>query len=386
MREVKDLKIAVFHAFLSNKGGAEKVAIDICKHYNADLIVGGIRSDLFHPDKDDAFSKSVFHEISNFTALHEDAKLFGWRHIKRQLFFMLSPKVNKLDKYDVVIFSGNVAFVQNRIRRFRKADGPKLITYCHTPPRPFSDQREANLKKMNPLLRPIFRILSGLVLWFFKQGLLASDLVISNSQNIQKRLKKYTGIETEWIYPPIDTHRFKYIFDGDFYLSHSRLEDIKRIKLIVNTFLNLPNERLVICSTGPLKDWIREKVINNPHKNIDYKGLVSNQELERLVGTCRAGITIPVDEDAGITQCEIMSAGKPVLGVAEGGLLQTIIHKETGYLVPANPNEKDMVEGIRWIDSSDKKVVRKASEQQAEKFASHVFFDKMTEKISNLYA
>jgi len=373
-------KIAVFHAFLQNKGGAEKVVIDICRYYGADLFVGGVRSDLFNKNSPDSFSQAIFHEIPSFTPLHEDSKLFGWKHIKRQLYFLFSPKVKQLEKYDLVIFSGNIASIPTRI----KSKGPKIITYCHTPPRPFTDQKHKLLKRINPILRPLYEILSKLVIASFKKGLLESNEVISNSINIQKRLKKYVGVDSIPIYPPINTTKFQYNKPGDYYLSHSRLEEIKRIPLIIEAFKKLPDKQLIICSTGPLKEWVEKQIEMYNLSNIEYRGLVSDAELEELVGSCKAGIVIPEDEDAGITQCEIMAAGKPVLGVREGGLLETVVHKKTGYLIPANPGIEDLVEGIQWLEAADTDAMKTDCIKQGKKFDRQVFFDKMTEVMSNL--
>ena len=42
-----------------------------------------------------------------------------------------------------------------------------------------------------------------------------------------------------------------------------------------------------------------------------------------------------------------MAAGKPVIGVAEGGLLETILDGETGILVRANPGPQHVAEAVR---------------------------------------
>jgi glycosyltransferase involved in cell wall biosynthesis len=378
---MKHLKIGYFHAFLKNKGGAEKVAMDICNYYQADFIVGGFRPDLFGPEKKDPFNKTLYNDIPFFDFLHVDAKIPVWRHIKRQLFFLFSPKIKDIAKYDVVLFSGNVFWVQQRLRRINP--DITLITYCHTPPRTFSDQKKQVLDRINPLLRPLYNWFAACVLYFFKQTLISSDVLMANSQNIQKRIEKYLMLESILMFPPVETDRFEYISEGDFYLSHSRLEDMKRIRQIVETFKDLPDQKLVICSIGPLKEWVEREVANNPLHNIEYRGLVSDDELAQLVGTCKAGIIIPIEEDAGIVQCEIMAAGKPVLGVAEGGLLETVVHKQTGYLVPSDPTNDDLKQGIAWLDQADTTSMKQDCIDQAKKFDRQVFFDKLTDIISN---
>ena len=76
----------------------------------------------------------------------------------------------------------------------------------------------------------------------------------------------------------------------------------------------------------------------NKAKNIKFVGIISDTHLKDLLSRCIATIYIPIDEDFGMSPVESMAAGKPVIGVAEGGLLETIVHKETGFLLQPNPN------------------------------------------------
>jgi len=80
----------------------------------------------------------------------------------------------------------------------------------------------------------------------------------------------------------------------------------------------MKNKKLVICSTGPLHNWFEEQIKMRNLDNILFEGFVSDERLSELIGNCYAGIYIPVDEDFGMTQIELMAAGKPVIGVEEG--------------------------------------------------------------------
>ena len=66
------------------------------------------------------------------------------------------------------------------------------------------------------------------------------DYIISNSNFTSKRIKKYWGLESEVIHPPVDIKRFNYkISRGDFYVSLNRLVPNKRIDLLVKAFNQL---------------------------------------------------------------------------------------------------------------------------------------------------
>ena len=69
-----------------------------------------------------------------------------------------------------------------------------------------------------------------------------------------------------------------------------------------------------------------------------------------MPGNAIATIYIPKDEDFGISPVESMSAGKPVIGAGDGGLLETIIHGKTGWLTPPNPSLKELIQAIKVIN------------------------------------
>lgn len=378
-------KIAIFHHFLKGdcKGGGEKLILQMREHYGADLWVGGVDLEAWgkHLVDEDDFAKQTWDPRFRFEYLHKESKLPIWKHVKRQLFFLFSPKVKKLKEYDIVIFSyGNVAFVPGRV-----GAKPKKIVYCHTPPRAFADQYKELLKSKSKLLYPFIKMFKKWITWQYQRDMSQMDYIISNSENIKGRLKKHMNIDADQaIFPAVDTNRFKHKGQKDYYLSYARLENLKRIKMIVGAFAKMPDKKLVVCSGGPLASWVEKEIKERRLKNITFEGRVSDQRLEELVGNCIAGVYIPIDEDAGITQCEIMSAGKPVIGVKDGGLIETIIDKKTGILLPKNITEKDLIEGVRWMSKDKAKKMRKDCEKRAAEFDQKEFFKKFDKVLKQI--
>ena len=133
-------KVAVFHHFFKGdcKGGGEKLVLQMREYYQADLWVGGVDLAVWgkeNAQKDPDFVGKVWDERFGFFYLHEESHIPIWKHIKRQLFFLFSPKVRELANYDLVIFSfGNIAFVPQRLNKIlgkksknlkRKIDNPR---------------------------------------------------------------------------------------------------------------------------------------------------------------------------------------------------------------------------------------------------------------------
>ena len=147
----------------------------------------------------------------------------------------------------------------------------------------------------------------------------------------------------------------------------------------------MPDKKLIIASGGPMAGWVKEQIKTRNLTNITYEGIVSDERLGELVGNCIAGIMIPVNEDAGITQCEIMAAGKPVIGVNEGGLKETVIDGKTGVLIKENPELDDVIKAVQNMTPELALSMKEASIAQAKKFDSSVFFHKMDEELKKLY-
>ena len=68
------------------------------------------------------------------------------------------------------------------------------------------------------------------------------DDFIAISREVQKRIQRVYGRESQIIYPPVDTERFTPVPDGshdEFFLIVSRLVPYKRIDLAVRAFTEL---------------------------------------------------------------------------------------------------------------------------------------------------
>jgi glycosyltransferase involved in cell wall biosynthesis len=376
----KKLKIAVLHAFFVPKGGGEKLIFNIRNYYNADLFTGAVDFSVWDKNKvsEDSFVKELYNHRFGFVWLHKDIKIPYIRKIIRQAQFRYNSKIKMLNNYDVVIFSGNVAGVANRITNPKT----KKIMYCHTPPRPFTDQFENNLVSIPRFLRPLARIFRDIVITEYRKELQNMDSVVANSYNIQKRLKSFIGLDSTVIQPATYTENFKFIKQDDYYLSYARLEDLKRIKLIVESFKQMPDKKIIVCSSGPLKDWLTKEIKDYP--NILYEGLVTDERLFNLIGRCIAGIYIPVEEDFGKIQCELMAAGKPVIGVKEGGLLETVIDNKTGYLVKSDPEISDIISAVTKMTKNNALSMKQDCINQSKNFDSSVFFSKFDKLINDL--
>ena len=80
---------------------------------------------------------------------------------------------------------------------------------------------------------------------------------------------------------------------------------------------------------------------------------------------------------------EAMAAGKPVLGVAEGGLLETVLHGETGVLIEGSPTPEKMVAAVDALEAMDNSALRAACEARAKLFDESVFFERLSKIVAS---
>lgn len=355
-------KTIILHDTFLYKWWWERLILMMAKSLNADLASGFFSKWSFDLRKE--WFKGKMISISN-----EVFKKW-FRHFKLKFAFLFKTKF--LKDYETVIFSwDSISAVRNCSKNMKK------IYYCHTPPRYLYDLKEIYIKKVPFLLRPAFLFVSYIFRKMYERDISKMDLVLTNSINTQKRIKKFLWIDSKILYPPVDLDEFKFISQKDYYLSFARLSDAKRVDKVVEAFKKLPDKKLVIIYWE--NDPQREKIFDlaKDCKNIEFKTLPWNVGFTDYVGNCIATIYIPIDEDFWMSPVESMAAGKPVLWVNEGWLKETVIDKKTWVLIPEWAKIEDIIEAVEYLTSEKCLEMRKACEARARDFSLEEFKNKL---------
>jgi glycosyltransferase involved in cell wall biosynthesis len=277
----------------------------------------------------------------------------------------------------VVLYSGFYA----PLAVYWQSQGRRLY-YCHTIPRYAYDLHEHTASQYPWLLRPLFRTFCAALRWSYERALRRMDVLISNSENVRSRLRQHTGLESIVIHPPILTSKFKWLADGDYYLSTARLEPLKRVEVIVRAFAGMPKRKLVVASGGSQSAQLREIAKGAP--NIRFTGWLEEDEWAQLLGKARAVIYLAVDEDFGMSPVEAMSAGKPVIAAAEGGLLETVVHRRTGWLLDGEVTPERVVGAVEALEQIGLASMREACERRAQAFGACEFKGRMLQMMRSV--
>lgn len=357
-------KLAIAHDYFAIRGGGERLVLTAATAFDARLVTGYRTPDTY---SEDAFPGDTVTldppSVLRRPALRTMALAMQF-HASRHL----------LRPFPVRMFSGAAApFAAETTMSGLN------IYYCHTPPRFLYDQRQYFSGRIEQSL------LGRMVLDWYQRGYEASvsrmDVIIANSETVRKRIKRYLGRDAEVIYPPCELGAFRWCGQGDYYVSTARLTPLKRVEHVIDAFLNMPDKRLIVASGGEQLDALRRKATGA--SNIEFRGWIGDSELAELIGNAIATIYVPHDEDFGISPVESMAAGKPVIGVAEGGLVETIVPDETGTLLPPGFSEGDLMEAVRKMTPERAINMRLACEARASLFTRDRFISGMHSVIED---
>lgn len=307
------MKIAVVCDWLVIYAGAEKVLEQILNIYpEADLFA---LVDFLNEDKRDFIKHKKV--TTSFIQHLLKAKT------KYRAYLPLMPlAIEQLDlsKYDLIISSSHCV-----AKGIMTGPNQVHISYVHSPIRYAWDLQHQYLKEAG-LTKGIKGWLAKIILHYMRiwdtRTSNGVDYFIANSQFIAKRIWKCYRRKADVIYPPVDVEAFEYCDEKeDFYLTASRMVPYKKMDLIVESFTQMPDKKLIVIGTGPDFDKIQK--IAQGHKNIKLMGYQPFSVLKEHMQKAKAFV-FAAEEDFGITPVEAQACGTPVIAYGKGGALETV--------------------------------------------------------------
>jgi len=202
------------------------------------------------------------------------------------------------------------------------------------------------------------------------------DCYIAISETVRARIKNYYHRESEIIYPPVETEKFKIRnpkseINTKYFLIVSRLVEYKKVDLVIETFNKLEWNLKIIGVGRKMRGLtrLRDSFGKAKRKNIEFLGQLTDDKLLAYYQKCEA-VIFPQEEDFGIVALEAMACGKPVIVYDKGGASETVIDGVTGFFF-----KEQTVEALAAKLQSFKaeSFKQKDCRQQAEKFNKERF-------------
>ncbi len=311
------MKTAIICDWLATIGGAERVLEQLLLCFpDADLhaVVDFIDAD-----------KRGFLRNKTIKTTFIQKLPFAKRYFRHYLPLMpLAIEQLDLSTYDLVISSSHAV-----AKGVLTHPDQLHISYVHSPMRYAWDMQHQYLrqtgldKKFSGVLARYF--LHKLRLWDLR-SINGIDHIIANSHFIARRIEKNWRRQADVIHPPVDVARFTpHAQKEDFYLTASRLVPYKRVDLIVESFRDLPDKKLIVIGDGPELKKIKSKA----SANVIVMGYQTDECLLSHLQRAKAFI-FAAEEDFGIIPLEAQACGTPVIAYGKGGALETVrdLHHE----------------------------------------------------------
>src|SRR4029453_18315008 len=156
-----------------------------------------------------------------------------------------------------------------------------------------------------------------------------ADRHVAISHYVAGRIGRYYNREASVVYPPVNTEFFRpdQTAPEGFALVVSALVPYKRLEVAIDACASA-KVPLKIAGDGP------ERAALERHSagRAEFLGRLSDDEIRTLYRRA-AVVLLPGEEDFGIVPLEAQACGRPVVALARGGALETVVDGERGLVV-----------------------------------------------------
>jgi glycosyltransferase involved in cell wall biosynthesis len=165
--------------------------------------------------------------------------------------------------------------------------------------------------------------------------------LFSIARTVSARLSKYNGLVAEPLYhPPKLAEKLKAGPYGDYMLTVTRLEKVKRVDLAIDAFRHVDRPlRLLIAGDGSMRANLEAHIERQGLRDrVQLLGHIPDEKLLDLYAGARGLLFTPYDEDYGYVTLEAFLARKPVVTTLDsGGPLEFVMDAVNGIVTDPIP-------------------------------------------------
>jgi glycosyltransferase involved in cell wall biosynthesis len=320
------VSVAIAHDYLTQRGGAERVVLDMARAFPG----APIHTTLYDPNG----TFPEFGRLDIRTSEINRIRLLRSNH-RLALPLLAAATSRQTVAADVALMSSSGwAHGMN-------TDGAKIV-YCHAPAR-WLYQSARYLGRpgdVGTATRRARRMLAAAALGLLGRGLrswdvraaASADRYLANSTVTRDAIREVYGIEADIVPPPpaMLPEGPEAAYPGlepGFLLCVARLLPYKNVDVVIRAIDELPGRQLVVVGDGP--DRTRLARMNRYGDRVMLAGRVSDEHLRWLYRHCSALVAASY-EDYGLSPLEAASFGRPSVVLRAGGFLDTVVDERTG--------------------------------------------------------
>lgn len=205
--------------------------------------------------------------------------------------------------------------------------------------------------------------------------------LFAQSKTIQDRLSRWGNIHSEILYPPPPQRNYHTDSYQNFIFSISRLQKLKRLDLLVDSFRHVQNKELkaFIIGAGPELENLSQKIKENELENrVFLLGSTDEETILSHYARCLAVFFSPLREDYGLVTGEAFASQKAVITTSDsGGPAELVKDRETGFIL--DPDPKKIAEKIDEL-AEDKDLSERMG-KKAYEFISQLTWEDTVKKL-----
>lgn len=311
------LRVAIVHDYLTQRGGAERVALAMLRCFPDATLY----TTIYNPES----TYDEFGEYDVRTTRLSDFPVFR-KDPRRALPFLARATQS------IVIEDVDVVLVSTSGWAHGITTSAPIVAYCHTPAR-WLYESEDYFKGAPSWSRRMFELASPMLRRWDRAAAGRVATYVANSSLVARRVERAYGITPEVVFPPttLTADGIQEPVDGlepGFLLTVGRKRGYKNTDRICDAVANNTDDRLVVV--GELPDAPAGS--NWPDRITEVRG-ASDAQLRWLYANC-AGVVAMSHEDFGLTPVEGFIFGAPALALAAGGFLDSCNDSDVAVLVP----------------------------------------------------
>lgn len=200
--------------------------------------------------------------------------------------------------------------------------------------------------------------------------------LVANSHFTAGRLRRLYGRGADdVVYPGVDLDSFEPgAARGGYAITVGRLAPEKGLDRLLRFWRALPEVPLLVVGDGPPAAVAALRSL--APTNVTFLGPKLPVEVARLYQEARLAVFTPYAEELGIAALEAMASGVPVVAWRDGGLTETVLDGQTGFLVD---DASALQERVRQLARDDRlwRSLAQAARARAETFTWRRTVDQM---------